>query len=277
MINGLAAWHYPHRTTVENVEFFAKNGFFAISILGGHMDSICRDITLSAELAKTVKNNNVILTVHHILPRSHSADDVAIFKDSVDVIAAWQKKYGLINVLSFDVPQNIRDNITPYVEYVLSYDKFLKVAVEDFGLNSAEKLQLELFKGNKRFGYLVDIGHLYIRIRGKNNGQVDIFKNQPQECLQTDTPGYTDFVKAIKSKEFPIFEIHIHNNDGVDDLHYFLNDGTLDIPMIAKVLKNVEYDGILTIESDPGFKFECKYPESDKRILETLKYWEKLI
>lgn len=277
MINGLAIWHYPHRTAVENVLFFAKQGFSSVSILGYHMDKICRDTKTGAELAKTVKDNNLVLTVHHCMPRTHGEDDVAKFKDSVDVISMWQKKYNLLSVLSFDVPQKIRDDISPYINYVLKYSEFSKVAVEDFGLTKNEQLQLEAFKDNPRFGFLVDIGHMYIRIKGKCAEEATLFRNHPEECPQSDNPGYDDFLKAIHSKEFPIFEIHLHNNDGIDDTHLFFDDGTLDIPMIAKLLKDIGYNEILTIESAPGFKFECSSRESDERILKTFEYWKKLI
>ncbi len=276
MKNGLAIWHYPHRTPVENVTFFADKGFQSVSILGTTMYELCLDEDASAALASTVKENNLVLTVHHTFPRILDEKDVKEFKDSIDYMAKWQEKYGLLSVLSFDVPPCVRSDIMPYIDYVLKYEKFPKVAVEDFGLTEHEREQIECLKGNKRFGYLIDVGHMYIRMRGENKRGLTLFNNQPHECPKTDKPGYEDFIRAFATKEFPIFEIHLHNNDGVDDLHYFFDDGTLDIGLIAKVLRDIKYDGILTIESAPGFKFECKYPESDKRILETFEQWKNL-
>jgi hypothetical protein len=37
MINGLAIWHYPTRNDLENVRFFAENGFGAVSMHGRAM------------------------------------------------------------------------------------------------------------------------------------------------------------------------------------------------------------------------------------------------
>ena len=34
MLNGLAAWHYPHRTLIENIEYFTAQGYEAIGLLG---------------------------------------------------------------------------------------------------------------------------------------------------------------------------------------------------------------------------------------------------
>ena len=130
---------------------------------------------------------------------------------------------------------------------------------------------------HERFGSLIDIGHRYIRICGKNAEGFTLFTNSPDECSVNERPSYDDFLKALRSKDFPIFEVHLHNNNGIDDMHYFFDDGTLDIKMIADALCEISFDGILTIESAPGFRFTCVYPESDKRILETYALWKKYI
>ena len=277
MKNGLAIWHYPHRTVLENVAFFAQQGFDSVSILGFHMDEICADEKQSAQLAQLISDEGIILTVHHKLPLSHEKESISSFKATIDRFAAGQKRYGLLSVLSFDVAQKIRDNVTPYVEYVLEKVPQSKIAVEDFGLNAAERAQIEHLKEEKRFGYLLDIGHMYIRLCGKNESTLTLFTNSHEECSATDMPSFKEFLAAFRSKEFPIFEIHLHNNDGINDMHYFLDDGTLDIKMIASVLKEVDFDGILTIESAPGCVFECVYPESDKRILESYALWKRYI
>ena len=273
MINGLAIWHYPHRNDLENARFFAENGFASISMHGRAMAKICMDEQRSADFAALIQEKNLVLTAHGKLPASHEKADVEEFKLYVDSVARWQKKYGLLAVYSFDVPQEIRDNILPYVEYILQYKQFEKVAVEDFGLTEAEKAQIEPLKGNERFGYLIDVGHMNIRLRGLNKEPLTLFTNSPDECPVTKKPSYQEFLRAFQSKDFPIFEIHLHNNDGVSDGHCFLEDGTIDMQIMADVLLDFGYDGIVTIESVPRLQ-GCVYPESDKRIVNTLGLWE---
>lgn len=277
MKNGLAIWHYPHRSVLENVAYFAENGFESVSILGSHMFNICKAESSARQLAELIIEKKLILTVHHKLPQNHLEENVLKFESFIEAISAWQKKYGCLSILSFDVPSAIRDNITPYIDYALENVDGSKIAVEDFGLNSAERCQIEHLKSNKRFGYLLDIGHMYIRIRGKNDSGLTLFSNSVDECPANDNPELEDFLNAFKSKEFPVFEIHLHNNDGKEDLHYFLEDGTLKIEMIADVLKKICFDGVLTIESAPDFKFKCKYPESDERINKTFIYWKEML
>ncbi len=273
MVNGLAIWHYPHRNDLENARFFAENGFGGVSMHGRAMAKICMDEKRSAEFAALIQEKKLVLTAHGKLPASHGEADVEEFKLYVDSVAKWQEKYGLLAVYSFDVPQEIRDNILPYVEYVLQYKQFEKVAVEDFGLTEAERAQIEPLKGNGRFGYLIDVGHMNIRLRGLNTDPVTLFANSPQECPQTEAPYFAEFLRAFKSKEFPIFEIHLHNNDGISDQHCFLEDGTIDMMMMADVLIEIGYDGIVTIESVPRLQ-GCHYPESDARIVNTFELWK---
>lgn len=277
MKNGLATWHYPHRDILENVEYFTKCGFESVSLHGTHMSYVCEHEDLSEKLAELIKTNNLILTVHHKMPADHSEENVFQFKTSVDLFSAWQKKHKALSILSFDVPEKIRDNVKPYVDYALEKVEDSKIALEDFGLNDKEKSQIEHLKGNKRFGYLIDAGHMYIRICGKVKEGLTLFCNSPEECAVNENPSAEDFLTAFKSKEFPIFEVHLHNNDGKEDLHYFLEDGTLNMDIIAKVLKTVSFDGVVTIESAPGFKFKCEGSEADEGINKTYSYWKECL
>ena len=276
MVNGLAIWHYPHRNDLENLRFFAKNGFEGVSMHGRAMAKVGMNEELSEAFASVIKETNLVLTAHSKLPLSHSEEEVAIFKRDIDAIAKFQKKYGLLEVLSFDVAQEVRDHVMPYIEYVLQYEQFGKIALEDFGVTEDERAQIEPLKGNKRFGYLLDLGHMNIRIHGINTEPINLFRNSPSECPQTEKPAYAEFLQAFRSKEFPIFEIHLHNNDGIGDLHNFLEIGTIDMKDIARILKEMDFQGVVTIESVPRLQ-GYHYPESDEKILETFAYWQSLL
>ena len=139
------------------------------------MDAVCRDGAQAQQLAELRQKTGVALTVHHKLPLDHSDESVEAFYATVDRFAEWQKQYGCMEVLSFDVHEEVRDNVAPYVEYVLSAVPHAKIALEDFGLTAAEREQIEHLKAEPRFGYLIDIGHMYIRICGKNSGGFDPF------------------------------------------------------------------------------------------------------
>lgn len=274
MKNCLAIWHYPHRTIEENIRYFAGQGYDAVSVHGAQL---VQALTQGRDesLAQAVQDSRVVLTVHYALPKSHDARHVQEYRQGIDVLEAWQRAHGLIHILSFDVPTPIRDQIGPYLDYAMERVSDCLLAVEDFGLTSDERAQIEYLKGNPRFGYLMDIGHMFLRIGGRNKSGKPLFTNSPDECPARENPGYDDFMKALRSKEFPIFEMHLHNNDGESDLHWFLENGPLDIPMIARVVRDFGFDGIMTIESAPGFKFECRGDAADLGIMKTFAYWKE--
>ena len=150
------------------------------------------------------------------------------------------------------------------------------MALEDFGLNETERAGIEHLKGNARFGYLLDIGHMFIRLCGNPERDLTLFKNSPDECGVSENPSFEDFKKAFLSKEFPIFELHLHNNDGHADLHRFLSDGRIDYAVIARLLRDTGFDGTITLESAPGYTFECEGECADRGIAQSLEYWEEV-
>ena len=275
MHQGLAIWHYPHRTIAENVRFFAAYGLDSVSVHGSQFARAIADPSGAEEIARAVSDTGQVFTVHGCLPRHHTPEAVEIFKAELNLWARWQNAYGLISVLSFDVPQTIRggQGIGGYLQGVLDAVPLCKVAVEDFGLTVSEVEQISVLKGNDRFGYLVDLGHLFLRMKGVNTGGKVLFTNSPYEHPPVPCPDTTHFYNALVAKEFPIFEMHLHNNDGVSDLHWFLEEGSLNVSAIAKALRALHFQGVLTVESAPGFRFECRGSDADEGIRKTLEYW----
>ena len=277
MLQGLAIWHYPHRTMVDNIRYFAALCPDSVSVHGAQFVNAIADPATSDAIALAVRETGVVFTVHYCLPRGHAPEAVAVFEAGISAIAAWQRTHGSIAVLSFDVPQPIRGDkgIGEYVDFVLETVPDCRVAVEDFGLNADERGQIAHLKGNDRFGYLVDIGHLFLRMRGENRSGKTLFSHAPDECPVSKSPDAAAFAAALAGKDFPIFEMHLHNNDGVEDVHWFLEQGEMDIPAVAKALKEMGFNGVLTVESAPGFRFECRGKDADEGIGRTLEYWKR--
>lgn len=279
MLQGLAIWHYPHRSIAENLRYFAARGFDSLSVHGAQLVNALSDPSAAADIASAVRESGVALTVHYCLPRNHGEEAVEVYRRGIAALAAWQNEHSLISILSFDVPQPVREGegILAYVEHALKAFPSCRIAVEDFGLNASERAQILPLKGEPRFGYLVDVGHLFLRLRGRHRGGKTIFTHAPDEHPLTDFPTSASIHAALASKEHPIFEIHLHNNDGAEDLHWFLEQGELDIAAVAQALQDMDYKGIVTIESAPGYKFECRGAHADEGILKTFDYWKGLL
>ena len=273
MIRSLSIDFYKHRSLAENVEFFTKMGFDGVSI---YISELLGDFDSADEIAEAVKKSGASLSVHGPICVSHSSEDIKKFEENIEKIAIWQKKHSVISILSFDVPDAIRDNVTPYVDRVLEKVPDCLIALEDFGLNETERAGIDHLKGNARFGYLLDIGHMFIRLCGNPERDLTLFKNSHDECDAHDEPKYEHFLRAFKSKEFPIFELHFHNNDGHADLHRFLSDGRIDFAMIARLLRDISFDGAITLESAPGYTFECEGECADIGIAKSLEYWTEV-
>ena len=276
MIHGLAIWHYPHRSIADNIRYFAARGFASVSAHGAQLVRALAEDSVSEEIAAAARETGVVLTVHYALPKNHAEDTVAEYRRGISVLAAWQRDYGLISVLSFDVPQGIRDDVYGYIRLALEQVSDCRIAVEDFGLSAAERDQLVFLRDEPRFGYLVDIGHLFLRIRGQNRSGKALFTNAPDEHLPVLCPDHADFAAALSSKELPVWEIHLHTNNGTDDLHWFLEEGEMDVAAVARALREWGFEGILTLESAPGFRFACHGTDADEGILRTFAYWQSL-
>ena len=254
---------------------FALHGFASVSLHGAQFVAAIADPAVGEAIATAVRETGVFLTLHYCLPRSHNGEDVETYAAGLAAIAAWQKRYGHVRILSFDVPQPMRGGkgIGDYVDQAIKAVPDCKVALEDFGLNADERSQIAHLTGNERFGYLLDIGHLFIRLRGMNTGGKTLFTHAPDEHEQVHALNADVIQKVLMGKDFPIFEMHLHNNDGVHDVHWLLEQGELDSPAVATALRAWGFDGVLTVESAPGYKFACFGEDADKGILKTCAYW----
>ena len=108
MKTGIAMWHYPHRTTIENIEYFAGQGIKTLGLNQSQLTDAC-EAGKGAELAQVIKKNDLTITLHGALTYSHSEEDVTDYKKRMDTVGEWQKKYGLLSVVSFDVFECTRD------------------------------------------------------------------------------------------------------------------------------------------------------------------------
>ena len=180
MYNGLAAWHYKHRTYCENAEFFAANGFEAVSMLGLHMKRVLQDPAQAEEMACIFKKHGIPLTIHYKLPNSHSAEDVDHFHEVITRFGDWQKTHGLIHILSFDVPNAVRENLAQYVDFVL---ETVNLLVKNHGISLNEETMIHSDQGvhytSVKFIQLVKDSHLRQSMSRRGN----CWDNAPQESF----------------------------------------------------------------------------------------------
>ena len=133
--------------------------------------------------------------------------------------------------------------------------------VEDFPLDSSAlehyHAGLEPFLDNPRFGTLIDLGHLNLRLHS-----VEHFNARTPE-------------EHLAAVPVPIIEIHVHDNNGRRDSHAHIGFGNGDFEAMARGLHAVGFDGVSTIEICPIFH-DSTPAEARPRVRETLDRWRAI-
>lgn len=231
--SGVALWNYV-RDDEEHIQALARElhaqGFEAVSYNGREFSVI--DDKAGASLAQLLSDTGMLLTVHYLLPDPDKPEMCEAFVKGIDHMAAWQRRYGMLHALTFDVWYD-RKGLLPYLKYTLESMRGLnvKVCCEDFPLNAQEADMLsDIVAPEDDFGLLIDVGHMNLRqtAAGKHTDQ--------------------DFVEAFKALPYPVYEVHLHDNHGDKDEHRWLGYGTLPVAAVAQGLKAVNFDGVVTVE-----------------------------
>lgn len=138
----------------------------------------------------------------------------------------------------------------------------LRFGVEDFPLDAKAMAYyrdaLAPVLDNPRFGMLVDLGHMNLRMHAPKG----FGGRTPLECLQ--------------ALPLPVIEVHVHDNDGRRDLHQPIGDGNADFSGMADALRAIGFDGVSTIEVAPSFHGSDGAADMPKTV-ESRIAWEKLL
>lgn len=265
----VAGWHYSHRTLNQNAEYFLKNGFDLFSALGKDFAELMKDRQEAEKLAETLQSiakergepSERLLTVHYGLPDPTKREDVEAFYASLEEILAWEERFGRLRVLSFDVWY---PNVFPLVEHVVRQfaETKVRVAFEDYCLDGLDADHAELMN-RYPFYELVDAGHMNFRLFGGGGDH-----------------SVQGFHREFDKLGLPVIETHIHNNNGLRDMHRPLLDpemlaldaGSFDTEAYLTLLRDRGLnDVIVTIETMP-FLYGNPGVFGDAIVLNDLKY-----
>lgn len=268
---GIAVWNFPGELLAPKLRMFAEMGYTAVSVNNRLMDTLTDDEESLAN--RVLEEFDLVATVHGGLIAPGEPLDENLVLRRAERIFRWHKNTGRIACNSYDVPNaqtadGVRRKDPSQIIGVLRklLDRFaesgVRVLLEDCPLNSEMS---EYFAGWTKayphLGILVDLGHMNMRLREYRSDQ-------------SLAPGAVEnYLKAIP---WEIAEIHIHSNDGSKDQHGPPYAPNADLKTAARVLREIGFKGISTIELVPAW---CGLPEEEviPACKKSLEYWKKLL
>jgi len=269
---GIATWNFDGDDLGAKLRAFAEMGYTAASINGRLLDSLSdRD---QAEASRIMDECDLVLTVHSGLVKTDSPLDETAALMRAERAVKWHKSTGRIVCSSYDTPtariaegvsRRDPEPILGIMEELLSLfaGTGIRVLLEDCPTDPEHVRYLKGWTDRyPHVGILVDLGHMNLRLR------------EPRHDPQPLKPGAVE--AYLKGIPWEIVELHVHSNDGSGDQHAPPYAPNADLVTAARVLREIGFDGISTIELVPGW---CGMP-SDEIIpacRRSLECWSDLL
>ncbi len=176
------------------------------------------------------EENMVIETIHSTIPGCYDLwtegnageEYVAILKNNIDNCKKFSIPILVVHIQVKEEAENSSELGIRRLESVVAYakEKGIRIAFEN--INAPELLfQVMNHFQDSHVGFCYDSGH--------------------EAC---HTPG-VEFLPILGNR---LFCTHLHDNDGVGDLHLLPFDGVLDFERICRQLREVNYQGNITLE-----------------------------
>ncbi len=262
---GIAIWNFEGERLGPKLRSFAEMGYTAASINNRSLDSLSDEE--ESEAAGVAQECDLALTFHGGL-----LDTPAIAR--AERIARWHERTGRVANTSYDVPgvpvpgycnRKEPEQIFGVLEDVLSVmaGTGVRVLIEDCPLypSDAERMQGWTEK-HPHLGVLIDLGHMNLRLR------------EPRHDPQPLRPGAIE--AYLKGVPWKIEEVHVHSNDGTKDQHAPPYAPNADMVTAARVLREIGFQGISTIEFAPSW---CGMAEEEiiPACRRSLEFWRDLL
>jgi sugar phosphate isomerase/epimerase len=235
----IAAWNMPAPLLEQRLDEVAALGFCSVALTHA-LAPTAADHT-PEQLGLWLKARQLEALIHAAIGNARRAKDAQAAREHIEAVARFQQETGRVRLMTFDPGFYRRpDNTTAYhadataqiLERALERlaPLGIRVGLENWAINAHpdDFTQVAQRLDDPALGILLDLGHLHIALGA---GVV--------------APSAEAFVAALP---LPIWEIHVHDNDGQRDQHRPLGQGTLDIDAMAGALQAHGFDGYVTVE-----------------------------
>jgi sugar phosphate isomerase/epimerase len=255
-----AIWNYsePDLGLPDLVSEFAGFGYDTISFSSGQFPDF--DDPALSETAALVHDRGLGVTIH------------CAFDFGVEGVARALALFGdRALAVTFDPLTEVDScgssfataRMAPVLAEILlrSEGSALRVGIEDLPLDAhaldTYRADLGPLMASGRYGMLLDVGHLNLRLR-----RWSYFQN-------------LSVAEYIAQVPIPIVEAHLHDNNGEGDQHGHFGFGNVDFAAVAEALKAVGFDGVSTVEVAPSFH-DSTPADSRPHAKASLDQWKAL-
>lgn len=261
---GIAVWNFSGDNLGAKLRAFAGMGYTAASINGRLLDSLSDEDEMEADAI--MDEYDLLLTLHGGLRDSEGE----AARGRAERIIRWHERTGRIVCSSYDVPRvtvaegcrrvDPQQIVGRLGEVLNAFEGTgIRVLLEDC---PTEPAHVDLLQGLTGLGVLVDLGHMNLQLR------------EPRHDPQPLKPGAVEsYLRGIPGE---IVEVHVHSNDGSKDQHAPPYAPNADLVTAARVLREIGFSGISTIEFAPSW---CGMPDEEiiPACRKSLEYWSGLL
>ncbi len=228
---GIATWNFRTGTLAGRIDRFADMGYNAMSLNTRDAAPLARGEM--PDVDAVLVGRGLPVTIHGGL----AAKGEPISRDAIladfQGYADWHARTGLLMSVNYDAPkrqtaegsweisaEETRDILGEMLS--ISEAAGFTVGIEDWPRAAEDLHWVEDLRSSPHFGMLIDLGHLNMRIP------------------KADDPVHPFSIDAAREyldrMVLPVNELHVHNNDGVKDLHAPPDVGTADLRAVASLL-----------------------------------------
>ena len=269
---GIAVWNFKGDLLTPKLQAFAEMGYTAASINGRLLDSLSDED--EAEACRVMEEYDLLLTLHSGLTNTDQPLGETTARVRAERIIRWHQRTGRIACSSYDTPrvtiaEGIRRTNPEAVvgklgEMLSAFEGTgIRVLLEDCPTDPEHMHELQGWTDRyPHLGILVDLGHMNLRLR------------EPSHDPQPLKPGAVE--AYLTGIPLEIVELHVHSNDGTKDQHAPPYAPNADLPTAARVLREIGFNGISTIELVPAW---CGMPAEEiiPACRRSLEYWSGLL
>ena len=234
---GCVAWAVQ-APILDAVRAAADAGLQAFSLLEAPQERL--SLAELAELDNLMASRDLVATLHTTAVGDDDSERRGVIERRLALAREWHERTGRLACVTFDGAYFRKDEakIVDLETNAARLDEALgmfaplgvRVGIENSPrfLHNAEDVDaLARLVNPREIGWHLDLGHLNMCLR-----QYGI-----------DPAGF------IRHLPFEIIELHVHDNDGMDDSHIPIGDGNTDFAPIVAALKARRFDGIATLEN----------------------------